>query len=281
MRVATKKKARFVKDGRFVAEYDGDASLHFEKSIQLAEIADSSGCFVSPQPISLSDQRDTIEWEFLFELRPIRQALPKFCFDTQIEMAGRIGATLATIHRELRLPGDEFSPDGLLAEIGDNNITQHVAETMRDTGIHNVHGDFACANIFVDADDRIVTLDPEPNVYVFNGAIPSIRTSRYVEVGLLIQSLQSNGAFCRTLRNRVEAISASCLAGYERHAEFELDRQTVYALAAAIMNVYRSYRLHDGTESLVDRWAAGRFRKRQARSLLNVAKKHAVSQSNP
>ncbi len=270
--MATRKISVEESAGAFAATYDGDASVHFEKSRQLARIGESTNLFTAPRPIAISDSKDRIEWQFLPGLLPIRDALLRMTVEQQIDASQRIGATLAVIHRDLDLAGDVFSPRRIVSSMKDLVLQERVATELDKAPVSNVHGDYACANLFLDQGNRIVTLDPEPNIYLFERADPSIRASAYLEISLLIQSLASRPDFVRSLRGGIDRICEACLDGYDLHATWRLDRRVVFALAAEIMLIYRSYRLNDGTETWIGRVAAGHFRKHAARRLSRLAK---------
>ena len=193
---ATRKISVESTDQSFAATYDGDASVHFEKSRQLARIGESTNLFNAPRPIAISETKDRIEWQFLSGLKPIRSVLPRLATEHQLDVSRRIGATLAVIHRDLDLPGDVYSPHCLENSIKERALQKFVAAELEKAPVANVHGDYACANLFLDRENQIVTLDPEPNIYLFDRAAPSVRTSAYIEISLLVQSLYQSTRFC-------------------------------------------------------------------------------------
>ncbi|MCA9214636.1 MAG: hypothetical protein KDB27_16300 [Planctomycetales bacterium] len=264
---ATRKISIETADGKFVARYDGDATSHFEKARQLYRIGKESGLFVAPQPRGLSANSTTITWEHLPGLRSFRTAFAELSCNDQLSVARQIGAALARIHAELNLEGRQWSCQSIVNRIANSAVQTHVREEISRAAICNVHGDFACANLFLNEGNRLVTLDPEPNIYLFDRAEPSIRASIYLEIALLIQSLHSRRDFSITLGQQLDPVCSEILDGYENEAQQAICRKTTFCLAAEIMMIYREYRRTDGTESWLDRMKAARHRKRAAAHL--------------
>jgi hypothetical protein len=269
--VSRKLSTRITENGTFAAKYDRDATDHFDKSQQLFRIGSESRLFIAPKPLRKSELECTIESEYLHDIRPIRSALPRLTENEQISIAKRIGATLAAIHAGIQIDGQDFAAGFIVEQILDECLREHVRQTIASSVVRNVHGDFACANLFLDASNQLVTLDPEPNLYLFGGAAPSVQSTVYLELGLLVQSLNSSREFSRAMGTSLATVCGCCLDGYEEQSNLRIDRRAVFGLASGIMLVYRKYRMNDGTESWLDRRRAAQFRKQEARRLQRIA----------
>lgn len=236
----------------FVKAYAAHVKEEYRRGQEIYETSVASGTFRAPRPISLVESHNVIVWEYLDNLTPLREYLVR-CLSagpdgetTCTRMLHECGSLLAAIHRTWAPTGKgdytRFAPE---IHSPSEPLNRHVQSTLQESCCQWVHGDFGCANVFVQGTPgtppAITVVDACLNRFAFDGDRPDIVAPAYVDVSHFISSLYNRRHFNSRVRKRISLWTEEFLVGYEETSGQRLDRATVFACAAGTLQRYQEY----------------------------------------
>ena len=273
----------------FAKLFTSDATMEFEKASQVHRIAMTCLHFDAPRPLLVDGEINLIVWEGLSAMVPLRSFL--IVHRAEHERTASImrccGRALGAIHNRLQLPQAEYwdAPSPPPAAHVSQNLRAHVSAVLQEAPCRHIHGDYACANLFVRKDSngrhRLIVIDSSPNHYIFRGAATTVRAPIYYDVTTLMMTLYSKLSFYSYCRQQVRRYCEEFLNGYEDESGVLLDRTTVWACTSSFLSIYRGYQRNRSVESGITRLSAGLFRKYAARHLHKMAETEWQNGSRP
>ena len=236
----------------FVKIYSSRARDEFSKAAQLFAIGQDSEIFATPQPLKFIEDYSIIVWEYLPNLVDLRTFLfvtSKFsrkAMQVQRDVVRLCGKALALIHSSVKVDENCYKSHidfKLLHKWPE--FSRHVNEVLNTSPTRPIHGDFACANIFVQSPlnqrPRLIILDSSPNAFLFHPAYTYNIVSIYWEIGQFISSLHSRLHFRFPLWNQISVLTSEFLRGYEEVSLLSVDNATSFVCAAETLYRYTNY----------------------------------------
>ncbi len=269
----------------FVKAYPTHVKKEFRRGQDIYETSIQSGAFRAPRPIALVESHNIIIWEYLEDLIPIRKYLVRHLLrepNQSTRVLHDCGCLLGLVHRRWAPTGNgDYSR--FLPEIHSPSLAlnRHVQSTLQESCCQWVHGDFGCANLFVQEHPEkrpsVTVIDACLNRFVFGDDRPDLVAPSYVDVSHFVFSLQNRSGFNNHARKRVPTWIEDFLGGYEETTGQQLDRATVFACAAEMLQGYQECANKNAGRRTFQARMDQRFRLRCLRQLYNTAASHLPS----
>ena len=270
----------------FVKTYPAHVKEEFRRSQDIYETSIAGSAFRAPRVIAIVESHNVNIWKCLDNLMPIREFLVQ-CLSHKpdgLTLSARVmhdcGSLLGLTHRRWAPTGNaDYSR--FLPEIHSpsTSLNRHVQSTLQESCCQWVHGDFGCANIFMQSvpgtPSAITVVDASMNRFVFDSDHPDIVAPGYVDVSHFISSLYHRRHFFYSrVRKRVPLWIEEFLVGYEETSGQRVDHATVFACAAKTMNLYEKYLDRQSERPTLEGWRDRRFRRQCSKQLFDAAVQH-------
>ncbi len=245
---------------------------------QLHLLGEKTGLFRAPRPLLRLSWAPAVVWEYLPGLANIRSFVDGIAgrgnrgMAEVLEVMSSCGRSLAAIHGEgdPRCGMDAGAELRRVAPLSPEG--RKAAAALAGAPRRRLHGDFACANVFVMAAGAghrdIVVLDACANSYLYPRPSYELSGPYYWDIAQFVSSLYSRWAFYLRHRGRLAELEKAFLDGYREVSGITPDPAAVGILTAETLLRYRDYqRRRRGRWRPAD-FADWLFRGRIARRLL-------------
>lgn len=159
-----------IQDGLFVKKYSGDLITEYNKAYKLWDISKNYN-FISPKPVSLNNDNNTINYEIVHFDESIRNIYlqcmkSKYQLPEESYLLEKTGEILGIIHTNLKLDTKHLWNMPKIYLPNQDNKSYDAEYLSKNYPCAFLHGDFCFTNVFykkIKNDIKIIIVDPSPN----------------------------------------------------------------------------------------------------------------------